>query len=85
MVPKFNTTREAADGCLCPQCGGRHVNIQTWVRIDYEVILDGQENDLEVVSEMIGDAVWDANSPVRCPVCQWTGRVSDLRVAHTSV
>lgn len=48
------------------------------MQIDYEVALDGDLEDLHVLSDLIGDAMWDENSHASCPSCDWSGYVGDL-------
>lgn len=63
---------------LCPRCGSSRARITTSVTIDYEIAIDGRGGEITVLSELVGDATWDQDSPASCPVCHWYGTVRDL-------
>ena len=82
-VSRTEPTEYPPDSPLCPDCGAKQIRIQTSVFIDYEVAVGGDLDNLRVISDLIGDAMWDETSRTTCPGCGWEGKVADLLVAGT--
>ncbi len=69
----------SGDHALCPTCGGTSVRITTSIEVSYDVVFETNARDFLVVDEVLGDAMWDAETPVVCPRCGWHGTVAELR------
>jgi hypothetical protein len=68
-----------AASALCPVCGGSEIRISTSIEVHYDVVFEATARDFLVVDEVLGDAMWDAETPAACPHCDWRGTVGDLR------
>ena len=77
-APLFDPRGERDPRPLCPRCGCGTIRIATTVSVEYEVLLAPDSGDLAVLSELIGDAMWERSSGARCPSCGWLGVVGDL-------
>ena len=64
---------------LCPQCGGKRVELSTHVGVVFDVVGDADTaDDLEVIAQHLDDADWSDDTGVRCPACGWRGTVAAL-------
>lgn len=64
---------------LCPECGATSVRIRTSIEVEVDVAVEHPDDEMIVMDELLGDAMWDEGSLAACPVCRWEGTVADLR------
>ncbi|MEJ2078447.1 MAG: hypothetical protein P8Z74_10625 [Acidobacteriota bacterium] len=65
---------------LCPVCGATSIRIRTSIEVEVDVVVvDDPADEMVVMDELLGDAMWDEASLASCPSCRWEGTVGDLR------
>lgn len=64
---------------LCPECGATSIRIRTSIEVEVDVVVDDPADEMMVLDELLGDAMWDEASLAVCPACRWEGTVADLR------
>lgn len=80
MISAFSPSPSAPrSAALCPECGSARVRITTSIPVQYDVVYEALNHDFRVVDELLGDAMWDAESGASCLRCAWHGTVADLR------